>query len=144
MPKIVLEFFGEVPNVKDSYRATIRKRKKPIPGKPDVVAGIVKDRKLNAKLNYLIEQIPQELWDVRLLHPKITFERFCPMEYLTTGKGQSLPDRSGSFVTLEDLLVRTKIIEDDGDLYNNGPWVIWPTRPSDCHKIVLTLETEGI
>ncbi len=123
--RIVLELFGNIPTVKDSYLPVMRK------GKP----ALTKDRKLTAKLNYILEQIPREFWDLRLKDPEIVMQRFAP-------PGNQRRDRDGILTTLLDLLVRAGILEDDSDLYNNGDWHILKTQIAEAQKVVLILETE--
>lgn len=106
------------------------------------MAKLVKDRRLNGKLDYLVEQIPREYWDLRLLHPRITWQRFAPSADLSPEKQTtSLSDRSGAWVTVEDLLVRLGILVDDSDLFNNGEWTFKPTLTSNEHRTVIVLET---
>jgi len=63
-------------------------------------------------------------------------QRFCPAESFNQ-------DRDNILVALMDeVLVRTGIIHDDSDLYNNGDWHILKTQIADIHKVVLILETE--
>ncbi len=140
--KIELEFFGPIPTVKDSYRAVVRKRKTPKPGKPDQIAQVVKDRKLNAKLDYLIEQIPREFWDLGLIHPNITMQRYAPAEYLETDSGKSMSDRDGAFSTALDLFVRIGLLRgSDADPVNNGRWIIEPTKISAQMRFQFILES---
>ncbi len=123
--RIELTFYGRVPSKKNQYRAVVRKTGK---------AALVKDRKLTGKLNYLVEQIDRELWDLGLTHPAITFQKYCPVEEMNQ-------DRDGQITCLLDLLVRTGLLVDDSDLQNNGRWVIEPTIVSPEMRIDLTLET---
>ncbi len=124
--RIELEIYGNIPTVKDSYLPVMRK------GKP----ALTKDRKLTAKLNYILEQIPREVWDTKLKHPTITMQRYAPEQ-------NQRRDRDGMLTTLLDLLVRAGVLEDDSDLYNNGAWHILPTQIADAQKVVLILETQG-
>lgn len=151
--RIELEIFGPIPTVKDSYRAIVTKRKPTIKSaaadsksansKEDLVAKLVKDRRLNAKLNYIIEQIPPEVFDSGLLHPRITMQRFAPPEYFVAEQGRSLSDRDGCFSTLLDLFVRTGILRgSDSDRVNNGEWIIKPTIRSIAHRVLIILETD--
>ncbi len=129
--RIVLELYGPIASKKNRYRAVIGKS-----GNKKGKAQIVRDRKLNAKLEYLVQQVPRDAWDLRLLHPTITMQRFCPAESFNQ-------DRDNILVALMDeVLVRTGIIHDDSDLYNNGDWHILKTQIADIHKVVLILETE--
>lgn len=124
--KLVIELFGEVPSKKNQYRAVVKKSGK---------AGLVKDRKMRAKYDYLVEQVPVEFRDLNLKHPRITIQRFCPLVNFSQ-------DRDGIFTTiLDEILVRLGIIEDDSDIYNNGQWVIESTKVADAAKLVITLET---
>src|SRR6266568_4422907 len=115
--RIELEIYGNIPTVKDSYLPVMRK------GKP----ALTKDRKLTAKLNYILEQIPREVWDTKLKHPTITMQRYAPEQ-------NQRRDRDGMLTTLLDLLVRAGVLEDDSDLYNNGAWHILPTQIADAQK----------
>jgi len=124
--RIELELYGKIPTVKDSYLPVMRK------GKP----ALTKDRKLTAKLNYILEQIPREYWDLRLKHPEIIMQRFAPPE-------NQRRDRDGMLTTILDLLVRAGILVDDSDLYNNGDWHILKTQiiEGTPQKVLLILET---
>ncbi len=121
--RVELTFYGPLVSKKNSYRAVVRKKT----GK----AALVKDRKLTGKLNYLAQQIPVELWDLGMLNPSITMTR----------TGDHKGDRDGAFTTLLDLLVRTGVLVDDSDVYNNGHWEIYPTEPGVGLKTVLVLRT---
>ncbi len=128
--RIELELFGNIPSKKNRYRAVIGKS-----GNKKGKAQIVRDRKLNAKLDYLVQQVDRSHWDLNLLHPTITMQRFCPVENFNQ-------DRDGILVCLiDEVLVRTGILVDDNDLYNNGAWHILPTQIADAQKVVLILET---
>ncbi len=124
--RIELEFFGAQVSKKNRYRAVVNSKS----GK----AQLVKDRKLNAKLDYLVRQIPVEYFDLKLESPTITFQRYCPEVDLRQ-------DRDNIFQSLLDLLVRVQTLRDDSDLYNNGAWHILPTQIADAQKVVLILET---
>ncbi len=128
--RIELTLYGPIPSKKNQYRAIVRTT-----GKHKGKAALVKDRKLSSKLNYLVEQIDPEAWDLKLTHPRITFRRACPAENMNQ-------DRDGMLTTLLDLLVRLGIIADDSDLFNNGRWVIEPTIVSSELRVDLTLETD--
>lgn len=124
--RIELEFFGTIVTKKNNYRAVIKKTGK---------AGLVKDRKLSEKLDYIVKQIPTEYFDLRLTNPAITMQRYCPPLGL-------MQDRDGILTTLLDLLVRVGLLSDDSDLCNNGEWRIMPTMLANEYKTVLTLETK--
>ncbi len=124
--RIVLDFYGETPSVKNRYRAIVNKKGK---------AQIVKDRKLSGKLNYLIDQIDRSLWDLKLVHPKITMQRFCPLANFNQ-------DRDGVWTGVQDLLVRVGLLAQDDDLHNNGLWTFLPTQVADAMRLEIILETE--
>lgn len=124
--RIELTLYGETPSTKNRYRAAVNKKGK---------AYLAKDRKLSGKLNYLIQQIPVEYFDLKLRHPRITMQRFCPAALFSQ-------DRDGIFTGLLDLLVRTGVLEDDCDLHNNGEWRILPTQESVGPRVEIMLETE--
>ncbi len=123
--RIVLEFYGNIPSVKDRYLPVMRK------GKP----ALTKDHKLRAQLDYILQQISREWWDLRLRDPTIVMQRFAP-------KKNKRRDRDQILVTLLDLLVKAGVLIDDSDLYNNGDWHILKTQIAEAQKVVLTLETE--
>lgn len=129
--KIEIELFGLVGAKKNKYRAVVRKT-----GKHKGKAALVKDHKLRERFDYLVEQVPHEYWDLHLQHPKITMQRFCPIEGFNS-------DRDGCLTSiLDEILVRLGIITNDDDLHNNGLWIIHPTQLSEETKLIITLEAE--
>lgn len=124
--KIEIELFGQIPSKKNRYLAVIKKSGK---------AGLVKDRKMRSKYDYLVEQVPVEYFDLKLKHPTITMQRYATAD----GFRQ---DRDGIATTIfDEILVRLGIIIDDNDLHNNGLWIFKPTQLSDAPRLCISLET---
>ncbi len=125
---IEIDLFGQIPSKKNRYLAVIKKKT----GK----AGLVKDRKMRAKYDYLVEQVPTEYFDLQLKHPTITFQRYATADGFCQ-------DRDGIATTIfDEILVRLGIIIDDSDIHNNGLWIFKPTQLSDAPRLRITLESQ--
>lgn len=119
MPDYIIELSFDCISKKNSYQQTKSGRR----FKPKRVV----DGELIA-----LSQIPAELVDLKLKHPRIEFQAFIPK------KSWSL-DIDGVFTTILDILVKAGILAQDNIRNCNGGISILPVQDSARKRFVIKL-----
>lgn len=114
-----LQLWGEVPSKKNAYTPRANGR------------GMFKSAALDAKINYLLLQIPPELRGLKLLHPNITFSFTVP---------DRRRDRDNMAQCLLDAMVQAGVLANDNIASCNGRIVIEPAQIGDQFHTRITLE----
>lgn len=119
MYKIVLK--GKVPTKKNELRP-----RKTNAGK----ITYYRDEETTSLINALTFQIPQELRDLKLKHPLMSFKFDVP-------KRSDAADRDGKYTTILDILVKTGVLIDDNIRNCNGVHEIMESEITDEHTTTI-------
>lgn len=81
-------------------------------------------KKVKDAINYFIQQIPPEAYDLKLEHPNVTYQFTVPFN--STGQ-----DKDGLMTFVQDILKKVGVFRDDNIRWHNGHISIPPAILGD-------------
>lgn len=96
-----------------------------------------KDAALQAKLDYIMNQIPAEYRGLNLIHPDVTYQLILPPN--TKHSRPWSRDWDGLITTVQDCLVTLRVFKDDKLSDHNGHKHIPPAIVGDSECVVITI-----